>query len=187
MMEGIDETFDAAMFIGYHAGAANPAGILAHTQSGADFYSVRINNVEMTEGSMNALIAGYFGVPVVMISGDDAAVRQVSRLLGPIEGAVVKSAISHTAGRTLMPEAAQSLIREKAAAGLKRRNEIKPYTMKAPLTLDLAFKNADAAEMLAELPNVDLVDNHTVRFIGDIIDISKFIEMVLGYPPTMNH
>lgn len=135
----------------------------------------------------SVLIAGYFGVPVVMISGDEAAVREVSTLLGPIEGAVVKTAISHTVGRTLMPGAAQSLIREKAAAGLQRRDEIKPYTMNAPLTLDLAFKNADAAEMLAYLPNVDLVDSHTVRFIGDIIEISKFIEMALGYPPTMNH
>jgi D-amino peptidase len=90
MMEGIDASFCAAIFIGYHASVGNINGIVAHTVSSKAFLSVRINGVEMSEGGMNALIAGHFGVPVVMISGDDAAVREVSDMLGPIEGAVVK-------------------------------------------------------------------------------------------------
>ena len=187
MMEGIDESFDAAIFIGYHASAGNPEGILAHTQSTSDFYSVKINGQEMSEGSMNALIAGHFGVPVVMVSGDQAAVAEVSQLVGPIEGAVVKWHSSRTAGRSLSPGAAQALIGEKARAGLQRRDEIPPYTLPGPLTLDLSYKNADAAEMIAYLPNVDRIDAHTVRFVGDIVEISMFIEMALGYPPTMNH
>ncbi|MCJ7557454.1 MAG: M55 family metallopeptidase [Gammaproteobacteria bacterium] len=187
MMEGIDASFDAALFVGYHASAGNPVGIRAHTQSGSDFYSVKINGIEMSEGALNGLIAGHFGVPVVMVSGDDAAVKEVSELVGPMEGAVVKWQISHEAGRTLMPEAAQAVIREKAAAGVKRRADIKPYDIEGPLTLDLAFKNADAAEMIAYLPNVERIDNHTVRFVGDIVEINMFFEMVLGFPPTMNH
>lgn len=187
MMEGIDASFDAAIYIGYHASAGNIGGIAAHTQSGADFSSVKINGIEMTEGGMNALIAGHFGVPVVMISGDDAAVREVSDMLGPIEGAVVKWHYSHTSGRTLMPEAAQALIREKVRAGLKRRRELKPFRIEGPLTLDLTYKNDRAAEMIAYLPSVELIDNHTVRFVGSIIELSMFMEMVLGYPPTMNH
>ena len=86
MMEGIDDSFDAAIFIGYHASAGNIDGIAAHTVSGADFSSVRINGIEMTEGGMNALIAEHFGVPVVMISGDDAAVREVSDNVGSNRG-----------------------------------------------------------------------------------------------------
>ncbi len=187
MMEGIDDSFGAAIFIGYHASAGNTGGIAAHTMSGADFSSVKINGIEMTEGGMNALIAGHFGVPVVMISGDDAAVREVSDMLGPIEGAVVKWHISHASGRTLMPEAAQALIKEKAQAGLRRRLELKPFRIEGPLILDLIYKNDDAAEIIAYLPNVELIDNHTVRFVGSIIELSMFIEMALGYPPTMNH
>ena len=187
MMEGIDDSFGAAIFIGYHASAGNTGGIAAHTMSGADFSSVKINDIELTEGGINALIAGYFGVPVVMISGDDAAVREVTDMLGPIEGAVVKWHYSHTSGRTLMPKAAQALIKEKAQAGLNRRQELKPFHIEGPLTLDLTFKSDDAAEMIAYLPNVELIDSYTVRFVGSIIEISMFIEMALGYPPTMTH
>ncbi len=186
MMEGIDESFGAAIFIGYHAGVRNIDGIAAHTVSG-DLLSIKINGTEMTEGGMNALIAGHFGVPVVMISGDEAAVREVSDMVGPIEGAVVKWHYSHTSGRTLMPGAAQALIKEKVQAGLRRRKELKPFRIEGPLTLDLTYKNAKAAEMIAYLPNVELIDSHTVRFVGTIIELSMFIEMALGYPPTMNN
>ena len=186
MMEGIDDSFGAAIFIGYHASAGNTGGIAAHTMSGADFLSVKINGAEITEGGINALIAGHFGVPIVMISGDDAAVREVTDMVGPIEVAVVKWHYSHTSGRTLMPEAAQALIKDKVQAGLKRRHELQPFRIEGPLSLDLTYKNDKAAGLIAYLPNVELIDNHTVRFVGDIIEISMFIEMALGYPGTMN-
>ena len=186
MMEGIDESFDAAIFIGYHASAGNTGGIAAHTMSGGAFLSVKINGREITEGGINALIAGHFGVPIVMISGDDAAVREVTDMVGPIEGAVVKWHYSHTSGRTLMPEAAQALIKEKVQAGLRRRNELEPFRIEGLLSLDLTYKNDKAAELIAYLPNVELIDNHTVRYVGNIIEISMFIEMALGYPATMN-
>ena len=186
MMEGIDESFGAAILIGYHASAGNVDGIAAHTISGGALMSVRINGMEMTEGGMNALIAGHFGVPVVMISGDEAAVREVSDMLGPIEGAVVKWHYSHTSGRTLMPEAALALIKEKVEAGLGRRGQLEPFKIEGSLALDMTYKNDKAAEMIAYLPNVERIDNHTVRFVGSIVEISMFIEMALGYPPTMN-
>jgi len=186
MMEGIDDSFGAAIFIGYHASAGNTGGIAAHTMSSSGFLSVKINGSEITEGGINALIAGHFGVPVVMISGDDAAVREVTDMVGPMEGAVVKWHYSHTSGRTLMPEAAQALIKEKAEAGLRRRHELEPFVIEGPLSLDLTYKNDKAAELIAYLPSVELIDNHTVRYVGNIIEISMFIEMALGYPETMN-
>ncbi len=185
MMEGIDDSFCAAIFLGYHASVGNIGGIVAHTVSSTAFSSVKINGIETSEGGMNALIAGHFGVPVVMISGDDAAVREVSDMLGPIEGAVVKWHCSHTSGRTLMPEAAQALIRDKVRAGLKRRHELQPFRIEGPLKLDLSYKNDKAAELIAYLPNVERIDNHTVRIVGSIIELNMFIEMALGYPPTM--
>ncbi len=100
MMQGIDDSFCAAIFIGYHASAGNVDGTAAHTVSSRSFSSIKINGTEMSEGGMNALIAGHFGVPVVMISGDDAAVREVSEMIGPIEGAVVKWHYSHTSCRS---------------------------------------------------------------------------------------
>ncbi len=93
MMEGIDSTFDAAIFIGYHASTASPVGVRAHTLSSANYAGVALNGVPVPEGGINAAIAGHFGVPVVMVSGDDAAVEEMRRLIGNVEGAVVKRAL----------------------------------------------------------------------------------------------
>ena len=90
MMQGIDDTFDGVIFIGYHSSTTNPSGVRAHTFSSARLADVRLNNVSMSEGSFNAAIAGHFNVPVIMVSGDDAAVKEVSSIVGNIEGAVVK-------------------------------------------------------------------------------------------------
>jgi D-amino peptidase len=186
MMEGIDESFCAAIFLGYHASAANTDGIVAHTISSAALSSVKINGTQMSEGGINALIAGHFGVPVVMMSGDDAAVKEVSEMLGPIEGAVVKWQSSHTSARTLMPEAARSLIKKKAQRGLQRRKDMQPFHIEGPLTLDMSYQNDKAAELIAYLPNVERINNHSVRFVGSIIEVSMFIEMALGYPSTLS-
>ena len=76
MMQGIDDTFDAAIFLGYHSSTTNPKGVRAHTMSSGSLAGVRINGIDMSEAGINAAIAGYFGVPIVMISGDDAIVRR---------------------------------------------------------------------------------------------------------------
>jgi D-amino peptidase len=82
MMEGIDESFDAALLIGYHASTANVRGVRAHTMSSANLTSIKVNGVEMPEAGISALIAGHFGVPVVMISGDDAIADEATALIG---------------------------------------------------------------------------------------------------------
>ena len=94
MMQGIDSTFDAAMFIGYHSATTNLRGVRAHTISSARLTSIELNGRPMAEAGINAAIAGHFAVPVVMVSGDDAAVEETRALLGDVEGAIVKRAIS---------------------------------------------------------------------------------------------
>jgi len=180
MMQGIDETFDAALFIGYHASAGNSGGIAAHTVSSKAFSSVKIDGEETSEGELNALIAGHFGVPVVMVSGDDATIDELSGQLGDIEGAVVKWHCSHTSARTLMPVAAQELIKDKVKTGLGRRGEIKPLQPKGQMTLDLTFKKKKLAKRASSLPDVEVPDSRSVRFTGTIIEISQFIETACG-------
>ncbi|MEO7966743.1 MAG: M55 family metallopeptidase, partial [Gemmatimonadaceae bacterium] len=121
MMEGIDSTFAAAIFVGYHASTANMNGVRAHTMSSATLTGVQLNGVEVPEGGMNAAIAGYFSVPVVAITGDDAAVEEVRRFTGPVEGAVVKRAISFHSAATMTPKAAQTLIEQRVKAGVEKR------------------------------------------------------------------
>jgi D-amino peptidase len=182
MMEGIDQTFDAAIFIGYHSSTTNTAGVRAHTISSANLTAVRLNGVEMLEASINAAIAGDFGVPVVMISGDDAVVDEARTVIGDMEGAVVKWSLGFHSARTMMPEPAYALIRERVRAALGRLDDFRPYTLEGPLELEISFKNYMPAELMAYLPNVERVDAHTIRFVGrDMTEISKFIEFTTSY------
>lgn len=186
MMEGIDSSFAAAIFIGYHASTNSPAGVRAHTISSANLASVSLNGVTVPEAGINAAIAGRFGVPVVFISGDDVAVDETRKLLGGVEGAVVKRAISFHAASTMTPKAAQQLIREHVKTAVERRAAFKPYIVKAPVTLDVVFKNYRPAEMLAFLPIVQRTASHAIRFTGrDMIEVSRFLEFIGTYEPGL--
>lgn len=186
MMQGIDETFDGVIFLGYHSSTANPTGVRAHTFSSARLADVRLNNVTMSEGSFNAAIAGHFNVPVIMVSGDDAAVAEVRSVVGDIEGAVVKWNVGFHSAKTMMPEAAYGLIRDKVKAAMGRIRSFKPYKAQAPLRLEVRFKNYRPSELLSYLPIVERIDSHSVRFVGkDMIEVSKFVSFITNYEPGL--
>jgi len=186
MMEGIDETFDGAIFIGYHTSTTNMSGVRAHTISSARLADVRLNGTSMAEAGINAAIAGHFNVPVIMISGDDAIVKEATNLLGNIEGAVVKWAVSFHSARTMTPEAAYSLIREKTRKAIARIKEFRPYKVNQPVQLDVRFKAYRPSEMLSYLSIVRRTDSHSILFVGkDIIEVSKFLEFITNYEPSL--
>jgi len=182
MMAGIDDTFDAVIFLGYHASTANMRGVRAHTMSSANITSLKLNGIEMTEGGINAAIAGHFGVPVVMVSGDDIAVAENQGLIGDIEGAIVKHATGFHSAQTLTPNAAYAVIRDHTTSALNRIGEFEPYVLKTPIELELSLKHYQPVELLDYLPNVTKTDSHTIRFVGkDMIEISDFLAFVTEY------
>jgi D-amino peptidase len=186
MMQGIDATFDGVIFLGYHSSTTNPQGVRAHTMSSARLADVRLNNISMSEGSFNAAIAGHFNVPIIMVSGDDAAVKEVTALLGDVEGAVVKWNYGFHSAMTMMPEAAYALIREKVKKAIGRIKAFKPYKLKTPVQLDVRFKNYRPSEVLSYLSIVERTDAHSIRFMGkDIFEVSKFMEFILTYEPGL--
>jgi D-amino peptidase len=186
MMQGIDETFAGAIFIGYHSGTTNSEGVRAHTISSATLADVRLNGISMPEAGINAAIAGQFNVPVIMISGDDAAIKEATALLGDIEGAVVKWNYGFHSARTMMPEAANDLIREKVKKAMGRLKDFKPYKVTMPIQLDVRFKNYRPAEMLSYLSIVKRTDAHSIRFQGkDMTEVSKFLEFMTNYEPGL--
>ncbi len=186
MMEGIDESFDAAIFIAYHSSTNNPAGVRAHTMSSGRLAGVYLNGVAVPEAAINAAIAGHFGVPVIMISGDDVIAQEITTLLGDIETAVVKWAISYQSARTLMPAAAYALVRQKVQTALERIGDFEPYVLDRPVTLDVTFKNYRPSEVLAYLPIVERTDSHSIRFVGkDMIEVSRFLEFMLSYDGSL--
>ena len=186
MMQGIDSTFDAVLFVGYHASTTSPAGVRAHTLSSAHYAAVELNGVAMPEAGISAAIAGHFGVPVVMISGDNVAVGEARHIIGDLAGAVVKQAIGFHSAATLTPAAARKVIREAAKAGIERRAEIEPYVLRKPVRLDLTFKNYLPAEVMSLLPIIQRTGSHSIRFEGkDMTEVSRILEFIGEYSPDL--
>jgi D-amino peptidase len=138
MMEGIDESYDAAVFVGYHARAGTTDGVLDHTSSG-DVVDVSINGISMPETGYNALMAGYHDVPVVFVAGDKAVCDQAEELLGNVETVAVKEGIG-AAALNLHPEVAREQIREGVERALRNLDDYEPYKLRAPYTLVLTLK-----------------------------------------------
>ena len=183
MMGGLDRSFDAAMFVGYHASTHNPKGVRAHTFSSARLTRVALNGAAVTEGAWNAAIAGHFGVPVIFISGDDAAISEVRAAIGNIEAAETKRSLGFHAAETRTPEAAQKLIREKTAAAVRGLPARKPYLVTAPVTVDISFKSVTVAEAAAYLARVfTRTDSHSVRFTAkDMVEASDIVDFLMTY------
>lgn len=183
MVAGIDQDVDAAIFIGYHAGTNNPAGVRAHTFSSANLTRVALNGANVTEGLWNAAIAGHFGVPVIMMSGDDAAIAEVRKAVGTIEAAETKRTLGFHSALSLTPEASQGLISRQAMAAFKRLGDFKPLKLPpGPVTVDVSFKNYMPAEVLAYLPLFERTDSHSVRFRAkDMVEASLIMTFLGEY------
>src|SRR5215472_3544567 len=186
MMAGLDSSFDAALFVGYHASTTNMRGVRAHTFSSAHLTRVALNGNAVSEGVFNAAYAGALGVPVIFASGDDAAMAELKSRLGNIETAETKKTLSFHSAETLTPEASCEGIGAGVKAALARLHDFKPYTIKTPVTLEISFKNYTPAEMLSYLRSVERVDSHTIRFVGkDMAEVSDFVDVVDGYSPDL--
>lgn len=183
MMEGVDQGFDAVLFIGYHASINSPDAVRAHTFSSARYFDVKLNGKHASEAMVNAAIAAHFHAPVVLVSGDNVIVEEVHRTIDPnIVGVVVKRAIGYHSADSVSPQLAQGLIREGTKQALARLPSFHPAAPPQPSTIEITFKNMINAEMLALLPSVQRVDGPTIRFTGkDIVEISRFVEFVGNY------
>ena len=139
MMEGIDATFDAVVFVGYHAKAGTPDAILEHTSNG-NVVDFSINGVSLPEGGYNALVAGLYNVPVVFVAGDRAVVEQVRALVGPIDAVAVKDALGD-ASLGLSPAMAQAEITKGVEQAVRNRARAKPYKLTPPYTMVLKVRS----------------------------------------------
>ena len=186
MVAGIDDGVDAAIFIAYHAGTNNPAGVRAHTFSSANLTRVALNGTNVTEGSWNAAIAGHFDVPVVMMSGDDAAIAEVRQAVGNLEAAETKRTLGFHSALTITPEASYRLIRARVGAALARLGDFKPLKVQTPVTVDVSFKNYLPAEVLAYLPLFERTDSHSIRFRAkDMVEASAIMSFLGDYRPDL--
>jgi len=186
MMAGLDPSFAAALFVGYHASTTNAKGVRAHTISSAHFTRVALNGTAVTEAELNAAYAGAMGVPVVFISGDDAAIGEVTGRLGQMQSVITKKSLGFHSAETLTPAASCDLIYQGALAAVSHRDQRKPYVLAAPLTLDISFKSYTTAEIVSYLRSVERTDSHSIRFVGrDMAEVMDFIVFLDYYDPEM--
>src|SRR5450631_1670801 len=148
MMAGLDKSFAAAMFIGYHASTTNARGVRAHTFSSAHLTRVALNGNAVTEAEFNAAYAGEFGVPIIFASGDDAAMAEIKEHIGDLDTVITKTTLGFHSAETLTPAASCDLIFEGVLHALAQREHRRPLTVSNPVTLELTFKNYMPAEVL---------------------------------------
>lgn len=167
MMAGVDASFDAVIFTGYHARAGSSFGNIDHTYYGPNLVQgVWLNGIEVGEAGLNAALAGHFGVPVVMITGDQTACAQAKDLLGTdVETVVVKEALGRVAAKNLHPTKVHALIRDAAERAVKLKRA--PFVLKPPITLRIAFARSSQADRALMMPGVKLVAPRAVELALD--------------------
>ncbi len=166
-MAGIDGSFDAVLFVGYHSRKGTEHGVLSHTISGKTIESVTVNGVEVGETGINSRIAGHFGVPLVFLAGDQATALEAKEISPGIEVAVVKEAIGRTSAKCLHPEVARALIKENVAKALKEGVKVKPITVESPVEIVVRFTNARMGDAVAFMPSAERLDGKGIRFVQD--------------------
>jgi D-amino peptidase len=165
MVEGIDGGFDAAMFIGYHARAGTRNATIDHTYT-SRVHEARIDGHPVGELALNAAMAGLHGVPVALVSGDQALAAEAKALLGAaVEAVIVKEAVGRFAARSLAPSVACERIRAGAAVALKRTH--KPFTFRSPIKLEVDFIATQMADMAELVPGSSRAGGRTVSYAGD--------------------
>lgn len=161
MVEGLDSTYDGAIFIGYHSRAGTPNGFLAHTGSGA-VKGLWLNDLEVGEGELNATFAASVGVPVLVASGDSAFVEQFTRTVRA-QGVATKHAITPQSARLLHPQ----VVRDRLVAATRRALDArppKPTPIATPIRVRLRLSDVTVTQILQAIPGVKQTDGFTVEF-----------------------
>jgi D-amino peptidase len=182
MMQGIDDSFAAAIFIGYHASEWTANAVRSHTISSARLLGVKLNGAEVSEGIYNAAIAGQFGVPVAFVSGDRLAVTQLQHVVPTAEGAIVKEPLGYHSAMTLTPARGQALIADGVRRAMAKLQSMQPYRLRSPIDLEVGFKLTIDAERAAFVPGLARLDAHTVKgTFPDMLQVTKLLQVLTSF------
>jgi D-amino peptidase len=170
MMAGVGRNFAAALFVGYHGGAGSAPAILDHTYASRVFRAVRLNGVRQTETTLNAALAGHHGVPVAMVSGDEATCTEARAALGPdLVTVATKAAFGNQAAYSLHPTVARQRLEQAARDGLGRvaAGQLHPWVVPPPYVLECDVTTTHTADYASTIPGVDRPAGRTLRFEHD--------------------
>jgi D-amino peptidase len=166
MMQGLDESFGAVLFVSYHGSVGAPAG-LSHTYNPRAVSEVRLNGTITGEAGINALVAAHHGVPVVLVTGDRCACEETAALLPGIHTAVVKEPVSRLAAHSLHPTRACALIREVAEKAVATAAQAGPPPLGPVATLEISVRTTDIAEAATWVCGVQRAGPREIVISGD--------------------
>ena len=163
----MERHFSAVAFVGQHARANTPGGVMAHSYSSLGIQNLIMNGKPVGEIETRTALAGWFNTPVIFLSGDKAAGEQLHAIDPAAETAVVKEGIDNYACISLSAEAARRLVRERAAAAMAKLDKIQPYQVKGPVTIEIEYTSRNALTPDAALKaGAEIIDARTIRFHG---------------------
>lgn len=180
MVEGLDSSFDAAIFLGYHARAGTTRGFLAHTGSGI-VKGLWIGGVEAGEGEMNAAYAGAMGVPVILASGDSAFAAQFSQNVTTAT-VVTKTAVTPASARLRHPQQVREELAAATRTALLALPNAAPWRVPAPVEVRIQFSDVTRPQILEAIPGVRQIDGYTVAFTaGDMAAAYRMIRLMYRF------
>ncbi|MEM1035897.1 MAG: M55 family metallopeptidase [Pseudomonadota bacterium] len=182
MMHGIHtDQFDIALCLGYHTGA-HEEGLLNHTCNGAGFHEVRINGKPADELDIYAPLAGHFGAPVGLITGDDAICQSAIKRYPHLEAVSVKTATGRMSAICLPRDDAVEKLRAGTRAALQKASTLPVTKLEGPIDFEIEFKWHHPAETLSLLPQFERRGASAIGFTAnDITEIAKAIEFFGSY------
>jgi D-amino peptidase len=180
MVEGLDSTYAAVIFLGYHSRAGTPNGFIAHTGTGA-VKGLWLNDVEVGEGELNAAYAGSVGVPVIMAAGDSAFVEQFTRTV-KVEAVTTKYANTPQSARLIHPQVVRERLVAATGRALGARANAKPWVIGKPVRVRLRLSDNTVTQILQAIPGVRQVDGFTVEFTAPTMgDAYRLIRLMYRF------
>jgi D-amino peptidase len=178
MMEGLVDSFGAVLYVGYH-GSMGSAGVLSHTYNPRAVHEVRIDGAVAGESGLNALVAAAYGVPVVLVTGDQTVGPEAEPFCPGIEVVEVKRAISRFAAESLHPEVACELVRAGAERAVARARDLEPPSFADPVVVEVDWRTADQAAMAAWVGGSAVGRTTTVQGSDPLAVYRSFVAQVL--------
>jgi D-amino peptidase len=162
MLQGLDAGFDAVFFLGYHGAIGEPEAILAHSYNPGVVWEAKVDGRIVGEIGINALVCEYFGVPIRLVTGDQATAIEAREVIPGVHVAEVKRSFSRYSAESMSPEEARAVIRREAAASLQALAATEP--LQRQTRVELTFLVPDMASMAEWIRGVERVGPRTVQY-----------------------
>jgi D-amino peptidase len=181
MMEGLDSSFDGVLFVSYHGSIGAERAILSHTYNPRAIWEVRLNGEIVGESGINALVAAHYGVPIILVSGDEVTAREAESIAPQAEKVVVKESLGRFAAANLHPNVACRLLREGASRAVQNIQTMRPPVLTSPVSLEVTFLVADMAEMSCRVRGVERIGARTIVIHDEnLLDLYRsFVAVIL--------